>query len=161
MVTARRQGPARVDQHDIRRHAWRALFECSRLVIDRLDTEMREQAGYGMQTYDALLRIYEGGADGVRMTDLAEHIMFSKAGLTSLIDRLEGMGLVRRTPHPEDRRAILLTLTDRGIDEYKATARMHVTGIRHHFTDHLSDAEAEVMVRVLERVRANLDNGQA
>jgi len=144
------------DRRDIRRQAWRAFFETSRLLIDRFDAEMREQAGYGVQDYDALLRIYEGGENGIRMTDLAKSIMFSKAGLTSLIDRLEGAGLVLRTQHPEDRRAIRVTLTEQGVEEFKATARLHVAGIRRHFTDHLTDAEAELIVKVLDRIRGNL-----
>ena len=34
------------------------------------------------------------------------------AGMTRLLDRLEAKGLLRRRPHPEDRRAIVIELTE-------------------------------------------------
>jgi DNA-binding MarR family transcriptional regulator len=41
--------------------------------------------------------------------------MLSSAGVTSRIDRLERRGLVRRLPDPDDRRGIIVELTDEGI----------------------------------------------
>lgn len=40
--------------------------------------------------------------------------MLSSAGVTSRIDRLEGRGLVRRLPDPDDRRGVIVELTDQG-----------------------------------------------
>jgi DNA-binding MarR family transcriptional regulator len=42
--------------------------------------------------------------------------MLSSAGITSRIDRLERRGLVRRLPDPDDRRGILVELTDEGLE---------------------------------------------
>jgi DNA-binding MarR family transcriptional regulator len=36
------------------------------------------------------------------------------AGMTKLLDRLDGKGLLHRRRHPDDRRAVLIELTDRG-----------------------------------------------
>jgi DNA-binding MarR family transcriptional regulator len=36
------------------------------------------------------------------------------AGMTKLLDRLEGKGLLRRRRHPNDRRAVVIELTDHG-----------------------------------------------
>jgi DNA-binding MarR family transcriptional regulator len=36
------------------------------------------------------------------------------AGMTRLLDRLEGKGLLRRAPHPRDRRSIIIELTEQG-----------------------------------------------
>ena len=41
--------------------------------------------------------------------------MLSSAGVTSRIDRLERRGLVRRLPDPDDRRGVIVELTDDGI----------------------------------------------
>jgi len=40
--------------------------------------------------------------------------MLSSAGVTSRIDRLERRGLVRRLPDPDDRRGVIVELTDEG-----------------------------------------------
>ncbi len=47
-------------------------------------------------------------------TTLFKGLMLSSAAITSRLDRLEGRGLVRRTRHPNDRRGVLVELTDEG-----------------------------------------------
>ncbi|HKS45464.1 MAG TPA: MarR family transcriptional regulator [Amycolatopsis sp.] len=42
--------------------------------------------------------------------DLVKHSGLAPASVTALIDRLERKGLVRRKPHPEDRRKVLIEL---------------------------------------------------
>ena len=46
--------------------------------------------------------------------------MLSSAGVTSRIDRLERRGLVRRLDDPNDRRGVLIELTDAGLDAVDA-----------------------------------------
>src|SRR6476660_9706623 len=48
-------------------------------------------------------------------TRLGRGLMLSSAGVTSRIDRLERRGLVRRLPDPDDRRGVIVELTDQGI----------------------------------------------
>ena len=52
--------------------------------------------------------------DGMSITDLGERAQLEKSTMTSLIDRMEGSGLVRREDHPTDRRAYQICLTPRG-----------------------------------------------
>lgn len=54
------------------------------------------------------------------------------AAATSMIDRLESAGHVRRAPHPRDRRSLLVELTDRGRAAVDAQFRI--------FSDDLLDA---------------------
>jgi DNA-binding MarR family transcriptional regulator len=53
---------------------------------------------------------------GGRMTprDLARRLMISSGTLTTMIDRLEAAGYVERSANPNDRRSLLIGLTDRG-----------------------------------------------
>ena len=48
-------------------------------------------------------------------TSLGRGLMLSSAGVTSRIDRLERRGLVRRLPDPDDRRGVIVELTDEGL----------------------------------------------
>jgi DNA-binding MarR family transcriptional regulator len=48
-------------------------------------------------------------------TNLGRGLMLSSAGVTSRIDRLERRGLVRRLPDPDDRRGVIVELTDEGL----------------------------------------------
>ncbi len=49
-------------------------------------------------------------------TRLGKGLMLSSAGVTSRIDRLERRGLVRRLPDPDDRRGVIVELTDQGLE---------------------------------------------
>lgn len=48
------------------------------------------------------------------MSALGDELCVTARGVTSLVDGLEAEGLVRRQPHPTDRRATLVDLTDAG-----------------------------------------------
>ena len=52
--------------------------------------------------------------DGMSISDLGEIAQLEKSTMTSLIDRMEGSGLVHREDHPTDRRAFKICLTKAG-----------------------------------------------
>jgi DNA-binding MarR family transcriptional regulator len=54
------------------------------------------------------------GPDRLSPTQLFKGLMLSSAGMTSRLDRLERRGFVRRAPDPDDRRGLLIELTDEG-----------------------------------------------
>jgi DNA-binding MarR family transcriptional regulator len=49
-------------------------------------------------------------------TRLGRGLMLSSAGVTSRLDRLERRGLVTRMPDPDDRRGVIVELTDTGLE---------------------------------------------
>jgi DNA-binding MarR family transcriptional regulator len=59
-----------------------------------------------------LNRLSRTGAE--RLTDLARSQRASQPGMTQLVGRLQRDGLVRRVPHPEDGRGVLVEATDLG-----------------------------------------------
>lgn len=66
-----------------------------------------------------------------RPVDIQATTGFSSGGVTKLVDRLEGLGLVQRSHGlvPSDRRAIMLTLTAAGHELAEQLARGLVDGI--------------------------------
>ncbi len=134
-------------------------MEANATLLARFDEDLRTDAGIDLRTYDALLHVFNAGPPGIRMTDLAREVVLTKAGLTSLIDRLETRRLVQRMPDPIDRRALRITLTKEGERVFRGAARLHVAGIRERFGNHLSEKEARMVVEVFERVKsANLES---
>ena len=57
---------------------------------------------------------FAGPSKQLSPTQLFKGLMISSAGITSRLDRLEKRGLVRRERHPNDRRGVLVELTDEG-----------------------------------------------
>jgi DNA-binding MarR family transcriptional regulator len=75
--------------------------------------------------------------------------------MTSLLDTLERRGLIRRVPHPTDRRKLLIDITDRArpvLD--RLLPRVH--GANRDVFAVLSDEECATLVGLLGRVQAQL-----
>jgi len=140
-----------------RRRAWRAIMEMHGTVTAVLDGELREEAGIDLQTYDALLHVYEAGQAGIRMTELAQKVVLSKSGLTTLVDRIEERGWMKRIPDIADRRVTRITLTSGGVEAFRSAARVHVAGIETYFARSVTENEAEVIAEVMDRVRNSVE----
>src|SRR5438093_7144009 len=106
-----------------RLRAWRLYFESALALVDVLDAELERDAGIPLRWYDVLVQLEET-PDGLRMNELAERILYSKSGFTRVVDRMEEAGLVRRVRPENDRRSILVVLTDQ--DRAAEIGRAHV-----------------------------------
>jgi DNA-binding MarR family transcriptional regulator len=91
----------------------------------------------------------------VSQTELAERLGMQKAAAGTLIDGLEGKGLVERTRGREDRRLQLVSITDAGrrvVDEVDRMAEALGTALRQG----ISREERAQLVSILQRLRENL-----
>jgi DNA-binding MarR family transcriptional regulator len=91
-----------------------AVLKLSTRLIDQIQAGVRG-AGFDDVTPlhgFAFARIAVGDAT---TADIASHLGVSKQAAAQLVDRLVHGGYVERRPHPADRRARLLVLTDRGV----------------------------------------------
>lgn len=58
--------------------------------------------------------------EGSRLTQLAAGANITAQSMGEIVDELEDLGYVKRYPDPTDRRAKLITLTDRGVAAVEA-----------------------------------------
>jgi DNA-binding MarR family transcriptional regulator len=134
-----------------RLRAWRLFFESALALLDVLDAELEQVVGIPQRWYDVLVHLEES-PQGVPMNELADRILYSKSGFTRVVDRMEEAGLVRRARLENDRRTILVVLTDKGTETLKRARRHHRDGIERHFSQHLTDADVKALTRALEKV---------
>jgi len=90
--------------------------------------------------------------DSLSQIELSEKTDIDRTTLSGLVDRLEKLGLVRRLPHPSDRRACLVTLTAAGRDA-EAVLTPLALHMRQQFSDGLAPGEYEQLCRLLIRLR--------
>ena len=64
--------------------------------------------------YDALLELEKAGEDGLRPFQLKERLLLPQSGTSRLLDRMERARLIRRTPHDNDARGQIVSLTEEG-----------------------------------------------
>ena len=134
-----------------RLRAWRLYFESALALHDVLDAELERDAGISLRWYDALVHLEET-PDGLRMNELAERILYSKSGFTRVVDRMEEAGFLRRVRPENDRRSILVVLTEEGRNTLEQARRHHRHAIEQHFSRHLTDTDIRALTRALEKV---------
>jgi DNA-binding MarR family transcriptional regulator len=118
---------------------------------ERLEAELESQAGVSLNRLELLMHLL--WKDGRRrMSDLADALLLSRGGATRLVAKAEQEGLVRREIPPDDRRATYAVLTDGGRETAERGFPVYVDAVQRLFQDFVSDEEAEVLVRVWNRV---------
>lgn len=132
--------------------AWRAYIVGSSLLEHRLNRELQTEHELSIADYEILMRLSENPGQRMRMSELAEHVAYSKSRLSHGVRRLERAGWVRRMDCPDDARGVFAILTEEGWAKLHAAAPLHVTGVREHMIDLLSGEEQEVLGRVFERL---------
>jgi DNA-binding MarR family transcriptional regulator len=93
-------------------------------------------------------------------TELSEIVLRSSGGMTQILDRLEKLGLVRRSPDPSDRRKVLVGLTAVGL---RTAARVNESYLeaRERLLEPLSGVELEQLDGAIHRLLEVLSADEA
>ncbi|MET0886044.1 MAG: MarR family transcriptional regulator [Mycetocola sp.] len=86
---------------------------------------------------------------------LARAMEVSARNITGLVDALEGSGYVKRSPHPSDRRATIVSLTDVGEKTMKTMARDHAQ-LSQDLMDAVDPADRAGLTRGLDAIATRL-----
>jgi DNA-binding MarR family transcriptional regulator len=117
--------------------------------------EERLQAATGLLLADneALLNLARSDHP-LRMSDIAERLVLSRGGTTKVIDRLEALGYVVRSSDPSDRRAMIVSVTDRGRSALERTRPVVDEALHELWARHLSDEQTEAVLGAVDVVLA-------
>src|SRR5919206_2095725 len=135
-----------------RNACWRTFLTAHAAAIDRIERDLAEEGLMPLSWYDVLLALYEAPERKLRMHELARAILVTRGGLTRLVARIEKAGLLRREPDPADGRGLYAVLTEEGLKALRKAWPSYARGIAEHFGRYLSDEEARVLTKALERV---------
>ena len=133
---------------------WLRLLACSTQIEKQIRRKLRERFATTLPRFDCLAQL-ERHPQGLQMKRLSSYLMVSGGNLTALADQLVEEGLVRREVAPDDRRAFLAVLTDKGRREFVAMAAEHETWLADMF-DGLAKADKDALFEQLGRLRLNL-----
>ena len=93
---------------------------------------------------------------GSRLTDLAAQAGITKQSAGFLVDQLEHAGYVERVPDPEDGRARLVRVAERGARSVEAS-RAIVAQVEAEWTDHLGERRIGQLREILTDLREITD----
>ena len=121
--------------------AWMNLQQVNRVLEDVLELRVREAADLSLPEYEALFRLRIASGHPLQMSEMAAQLINSPSGMTRIADRLEKDGLIERETPPDNRRVVLVKLTDRGRKVLAQADQAFRNALDESFSSHLSDAE--------------------
>lgn len=104
------------------------------------------------QQYNALRLLRGARPDGLRTLDLADRLVSRSPDITRMVDYLESRGWVDRSRPPQNRRVVLVILTEAGADLLRRLDR-RVGECHQHQLGHLSDEQLRSLIALLREAR--------
>lgn len=132
--------------------AWAGLLHVHATIVRQLDAELQAAHQLPLSTYEVLLFLAKAPERRLRMSEIAGQAVLSLSGLSRLVDRLAGAGLVCRQRATEDQRGNYVVLTPQGLERFEAARATHVAGIRRYFLSQLSADDLERLGEYWERL---------
>lgn len=90
-----------------------SLMRAQQIVLARVEQVLRPQ-GLTFARYELLMLLVFSSRGSLPMSWASARLQVHPTSVTNAVDRLAAAGLVQRRPHPDDRRAMLATITAAG-----------------------------------------------
>jgi DNA-binding MarR family transcriptional regulator len=132
--------------------AWRGMLRVHASMTKALDAELLREHGLPLSSYEVLLFLADAPDGRLRMSELADGVLLSRSGLTRLVDRMEGEGLLRRERCADDARGYNALITAKGRKLFQQARRTHLDGVRERFLRHLSSDDLRALADAWEKV---------
>ena len=142
--------PRWLDEQENR--AWRGYRRMRRLLDLELARELMQDAGLSEPDYDVLSDLSETPEQRLRLSELADRMLWSRSRLSHHISRMQQRGLVTREECATDGRGSVVVLTPAGRRAVEAAAPGHVAAVRRHLIDRLTPAEVAALGTLSQRV---------
>lgn len=124
------------------------LVKKTALIFDKLSNQLLAPYDLTGSQFKILMVLYQSSAGSVRQADIEAKFSMTNPTVTGLVQKLEAKDLVKRMPHPEDKRSKVLVLTDRAIgmkEELLALA----DDLEQQMTRKLTDSECDQLAKLL------------
>ncbi|MEN4921180.1 MarR family transcriptional regulator [Achromobacter spanius] len=107
--------------------------------------------------FDVLATLYRSGAPhAMNPQKLVEALLLTSGAMTNRLDRLEQAGLLARTPNPDDRRGVIVTLTAEGLRVIKLVLKEYLKDLN-ELLEPLSAAERRQLAGLLKKLLLKQD----
>jgi DNA-binding MarR family transcriptional regulator len=127
------------------------LFKCARLLNEEALGRVRTRAGAPALRPSHTTLFPHIDLEGTRLTTLAVRLGITKQGVGQLVQDLERLGVVERTPDPSDGRAKLVRFTARG-----RRGLMHGLGVLRELEDELGGSVGRKRMQILHGILLDL-----
>jgi DNA-binding MarR family transcriptional regulator len=142
--------------------AFLRAFARAILTVPRaFEADLLRDQRMSLSEYSSLMHLSEAPGRRLRMSDLAAASALSLSGMTRIVNRLEGQGLVHRERSCSDGRGWNAVLTDAGLERLRQAWPTHLASVRRHVFDHLNDVDVPAFATALQRFAADTQSAEA
>ena len=127
---------------------WLRLLRAARAIESALRERLRVNFHMTLPQFDVLAALARTKA-GMTMTEVSRLLIVSNGNVTGIIDRLVADGLVVRQAAAGDRRAVRVSLTDRGAEKFAAMSAVHEIWVDELLSE-FTRADTEVLIAHLD-----------
>ena len=122
----------------------------------------RHMSSYGISKsqFVVLEELFHEEDKSMTPADLANSARLARTSMTSCLDGLEKLGYIERLPHPDDRRSLLVHLTESGqsyIEEHMAAHYRIFSDVNLALTPEEADTIVCLTRKILERMKSIVD----
>ena len=133
--------------------AYFALTEVGSLLQHAVDEHLRADGDLSNVQFQILMRLTGAPGGRLRMTDLADGVVYSRSGLTYQAGLLEKRGLISRSPAADDERSVIVAITDGGRALVAQVLPGHVAVVRRLLIDSMERSDVTALGAILGKVR--------
>jgi DNA-binding MarR family transcriptional regulator len=135
-----------------------SVMRVQQIIQSAVDASLKPH-GLTFARFEALVLLTFSRQGNLPMRVMGERLQLHPTSVTNIVDRLEADGLVRRTPHPTDRRTTLVEITDAGRERREAATEA-VTRVDFGLQG-LTDRQTEQLTELLAKVRKAVGDFEA
>ena len=134
-----------------RLRVWLRLLDRNRDIQNQLRSALREEFDMTLPRFDVMATL-NWQPEGLRMSALSARLKVSNGNVTGIIESLIREGLVSRTVAPEDKRAAMVRLTERGVAQFQLMAAAHEVWVNKMF-DSFDSEQLDQFAGLLEQLQ--------
>jgi DNA-binding MarR family transcriptional regulator len=131
-----------------------AFLDTTTAFYEAIDGYLADH-GLSRGKFTLLMQLVEADEDGLLPSEFAERAGVTRATVTTLLDGLEREQLVRRQPHPVDRRMLRVHMTEKGRDLITGILPDHFCRTKRLMAQ-LSDREKKTLIKLLVKLRSGI-----
>lgn len=132
-------------------HVTSRIWRLAALLDRDMQRQFREHS-LQMGDFDVVAALYRSGPPyTLHPQQLTAQLLLTSGAMTYRLDSLEKRGLITRTPNPDDRRSIFVSLTGSGQATLRAALDTYMAEMK-RVLHPLDDAECRVLATLLRKI---------
>jgi len=138
---------------ELTRELFQIMKQLPRIRLTQTSPESLRQREYDLLVLLALN--LDAQTQALPVSELGNLLQITPAGVTHLLNPLEELGCIRRLADPNDRRVVLIALTEKGkeiADSLIGTVQEKLVGLIHH----LGEEDSATLIRLMSKMIAFL-----